>query len=40
MFRQLPELLEVSIGHALTVDAIAMGMDTAVRKYAEICKCA
>ena len=37
-FRQIPELLEVSIGHALTVDAIAMGMDSAVRKYAAICK--
>lgn len=36
-FRQIPELLEVSIGHALTVDAIAMGLDTAVRQYKVLC---
>ncbi len=36
-FRQVPQLLEVSIGHALTVDAIAMGMDSAVRAYKKIC---
>lgn len=36
-FRQIPELLEVSIGHALTVDAIAMGMSEAVRHYHAIC---
>lgn len=28
---------EVSIGHALTVDAIAMGMAEAVKRYARIC---
>jgi len=37
-FRELPELLEVSIGHALTVDAIAMGMSLAVEKYAALCR--
>lgn len=36
-FRTVPQLLEVSIGHALTVDAIAMGLDKAVRAYKEIC---
>lgn len=36
-FRQVPQLLEVSIGHALTVDAIAMGLDNAVRAYKNIC---
>lgn len=29
----VPGLLEVSIGHALIVDAIAMGLDSAVRAY-------
>lgn len=36
-FRTVPQLLEVSIGHALTVDAIAMGMDNAVRAYKKLC---
>jgi pyridoxine 5-phosphate synthase len=36
-FREIPNLLEVSIGHALTVDSIAMGMSTAVAKYKKIC---
>lgn len=29
----IPNLLEVSIGHALVADALWMGMDAAVRKY-------
>ena len=33
LFATLPGLLEVSIGHALTVDAIRMGMANAVRAY-------
>lgn len=37
-FRQIPGLLEVSIGHALTVDSIAMGMSEAVRRYHAICQ--
>lgn len=37
-FRQLPQLLEVSIGHALIVDALAMGLSEAVRRYSEICR--
>ena len=32
-FRELPGLAEVSIGHALTVDALSMGMAAAVRAY-------
>ena len=36
-FRQVPQLLEVSIGHALTVDAIAMGLTNAVKAYKDIC---
>lgn len=35
-FCETKNLLEVSIGHALIVDAIAMGLDTAVRCYREI----
>lgn len=33
LFRELPGLLEVSIGHALTVDALSMGFANAVRAY-------
>jgi len=32
-FRALPGLLEVSIGHALTVDALRLGLAAAVRAY-------
>lgn len=32
-FRELPGLLEVSIGHALTVDALSIGLPAAVRAY-------
>jgi pyridoxine 5-phosphate synthase len=32
-FATIPGLLEVSIGHALTVDAIAMGLDQAIAAY-------
>jgi len=32
-FAQVPQLLEVSIGHAMTVDAISMGLTTAVKAY-------
>lgn len=32
-FASIPNLLEVSIGHAFTVDSIAMGMANAVRAY-------
>ena len=36
-FRQVPALLEVSIGHALIVDAIAMGLSNAVSAYKKLC---
>lgn len=36
-FRQVPALLEVSIGHALIVDAITMGLTPAVQAYKKIC---
>lgn len=36
-FRQVPALLEVSIGHALIVDAIAMGLTNAVTAYKKLC---
>ena len=32
-FREMPGLLEVSIGHAFTVDSLAMGMRNAVKAY-------
>ena len=35
-FATIPGLQEVSIGHALTVDAIAMGMGTAVQCYKQV----
>lgn len=38
LFKQLPGLAEVSIGHALTVDAIAMGLSVAVAKYRKLCR--
>ncbi len=37
-FTQIPGLLEVSIGHALTVDALVMGWDTAINAYLSLCK--
>ncbi len=36
-FVTVPGLLEVSIGHALTVDALNMGLTTAVKSYSAIC---
>lgn len=36
-FCQVPRLLEVSIGHALTVDALHMGLASAVRAYKQVC---
>ena len=32
-FASIPSLLEVSIGHAFTVDSLAMGMTNAVQAY-------
>ncbi|HSX49757.1 MAG TPA: pyridoxine 5'-phosphate synthase [Cellvibrio sp.] len=36
-FRRVPSLLEVSIGHALVVDALAIGMPAAVAAYKKLC---
>lgn len=36
-FHHMPGLLEVSIGHALTVDALLMGYTPAVKAYLAIC---
>lgn len=36
-FLSIPDILEVSIGHALTVDALNMGFETAVRAYHKLC---
>ncbi len=36
-FLHIPGIDEVSIGHALTVDALIMGMNTAVRAYLRLC---
>jgi pyridoxine 5-phosphate synthase len=35
-FASIPGLLEVSIGHAFTVDSLAMGMANAVQAYREL----
>ena len=32
-FLQIPHILEVSIGHALTADALMMGLESAVKAY-------
>ncbi len=37
MFKQVPHLAEVSIGHALTVDALLMGWDNAIKAYLDVC---
>jgi len=36
LFAEIPNLLEVSIGHAMTVDALRIGFDSAVRTYQNI----
>jgi len=38
MYKGLPYLQEVSIGHALTVDALIMGFEQAIEAYATICR--
>lgn len=35
-FLQIPDILEVSIGHAFTADALLMGMENCVRAYLDI----
>lgn len=36
-FLAIPGILEVSIGHALTVECIEQGMEKVIRRYLEIC---
>lgn len=36
--REVPELLEVSIGHALLADALYIGLETAVQRYLAVCQ--
>jgi len=36
-FLEIEGILEVSIGHALTVECIEQGMDNVIRRYLEIC---
>ncbi|HLU67856.1 MAG TPA: pyridoxine 5'-phosphate synthase [Kofleriaceae bacterium] len=36
--RQVPEILEASIGHALVADALYLGLDKAVRSYVRACR--
>ena len=35
---QVPKVLEVSIGHALTCEALEQGMNTTIQNYLRICK--
>lgn len=37
MYKTLPGLREVSIGHALTVDALILGFEHAVKEYLKVC---
>lgn len=37
LYKNLPGLQEVSIGHALTVDALNMGFTSAVQAYKKVC---
>ena len=36
--REIPEIVEVSIGHALICDALYIGLAEAVRRYARVCR--
>ena len=36
--REIPEIVEVSIGHALLCDALYIGLPEAVRRYARVCR--
>lgn len=36
LIRHIPEIKEVSIGHALTVEALDLGWEETIRRYAEI----
>ena len=36
--REVPEIVEASIGHALIADALYLGLPEAVRRYARVCR--
>jgi pyridoxine 5-phosphate synthase len=36
--REVPEIVEASIGHALLADALYIGLDEAVRRYVRACR--
>ena len=36
--REIPEIVEVSIGHALLCDALYIGLAESVRRYARVCR--
>jgi pyridoxine 5-phosphate synthase len=36
--REVPEIVEASIGHALIADALYLGLAEAVRRYARVCR--
>jgi len=36
--REIPEIVEVSIGHALIADALYLGFPEAVRRYVRVCR--
>ncbi|VUD56592.1 Pyridoxine 5'-phosphate synthase [Thalassocella blandensis] len=38
LFKHLPGLQEVSIGHALTVDALLMGFEKTIEAYLSVCR--
>ncbi|HEY7772279.1 MAG TPA: pyridoxine 5'-phosphate synthase [Marinagarivorans sp.] len=38
LFKQVPHLAEVSIGHAFTVDSMLMGIERAIKAYLEVCQ--
>lgn len=37
-YREIPDLLEVSIGHALTIDSLSMGLENAIKAYLVVLK--
>jgi pyridoxine 5-phosphate synthase len=36
--REVPEIIEVSIGHALIADALYLGLAETVRRYVRVCR--
>ncbi|WP_460052040.1 pyridoxine 5'-phosphate synthase [Sessilibacter sp. MAH2] len=38
LYKTLPGLLEVSIGHAFTVDSLQYGMKSTIERYLELCR--